>query len=335
MIDSHTHLDLCEPANTELVAAAEAAGVVRILTVGTDGVLLACRARRRRGLPAGLCRRRPAPELGGRLRRRRPRRAARRSPPTSAASRSARAALTSTGTERPRSRPAARLRRPDRPRARKLQAAGDPLPRRRGADARPARARSRRRQRGDALLLDARPPGSSACERGYAISFAGNVTYRSAGGPRGGRGPRSLGAAARRDRRPLPGARARAGPPQPARLRRAHARVRRRPAGRRAGRARPRRCRRTRRACSAGHERTRACAGAAEPAPHARVRGAPGPRSRPELPDRLEHPRRDRPCRRAAEHATWCSRSAAASASCPSTWPTVSPTCTWSRSTSA
>jgi TatD DNase family protein len=42
MIDSHTHLDLCEPPNTELVAAAERAGVRRILTVGTDGA--SCRA---------------------------------------------------------------------------------------------------------------------------------------------------------------------------------------------------------------------------------------------------------------------------------------------------
>ncbi|MFI5003954.1 MAG: TatD family hydrolase [Solirubrobacterales bacterium] len=42
MIDSHTHLDLCEPPNTELVAAAERVGVVRILTVGTDGA--SCRA---------------------------------------------------------------------------------------------------------------------------------------------------------------------------------------------------------------------------------------------------------------------------------------------------
>lgn len=42
MIDSHTHLDLCEPPNAELVAAAERAGVVRILTVGTDGA--SCRA---------------------------------------------------------------------------------------------------------------------------------------------------------------------------------------------------------------------------------------------------------------------------------------------------
>jgi TatD DNase family protein len=42
VIDSHTHLDFCEPPNTELVAAAERAGVVRILTVGTDGA--SCRA---------------------------------------------------------------------------------------------------------------------------------------------------------------------------------------------------------------------------------------------------------------------------------------------------
>ena len=42
MIDSHTHLDLCEPPNAELVAAAVAAGVDRILTVGIDGA--SCRA---------------------------------------------------------------------------------------------------------------------------------------------------------------------------------------------------------------------------------------------------------------------------------------------------
>lgn len=42
MIDSHTHLDLCEPANTELVAAAEAAGVTKMLTIGTTPTL--CRA---------------------------------------------------------------------------------------------------------------------------------------------------------------------------------------------------------------------------------------------------------------------------------------------------
>ncbi len=42
MIDSHTHLELCEPPDTELVAAAAAAGVTRMLTVGIDGK--SCRA---------------------------------------------------------------------------------------------------------------------------------------------------------------------------------------------------------------------------------------------------------------------------------------------------
>jgi TatD DNase family protein len=42
MIDSHTHLDLCEGDERELVAVAERAGVRRMLTVGTDGA--SCRA---------------------------------------------------------------------------------------------------------------------------------------------------------------------------------------------------------------------------------------------------------------------------------------------------
>jgi TatD DNase family protein len=42
VIDSHTHLDLCEPPDAELVAAATAVGVRRILTVGIDGA--SCRA---------------------------------------------------------------------------------------------------------------------------------------------------------------------------------------------------------------------------------------------------------------------------------------------------
>jgi TatD DNase family protein len=36
VIDSHTHLDACRPPDAELVASAAAAGVVRMLTVGTD-----------------------------------------------------------------------------------------------------------------------------------------------------------------------------------------------------------------------------------------------------------------------------------------------------------
>lgn len=42
MIDSHTHLDACEPPDGELVDAAATAGVVRMLTVGTDAD--SCRA---------------------------------------------------------------------------------------------------------------------------------------------------------------------------------------------------------------------------------------------------------------------------------------------------
>ena len=42
MIDSHTHLDMCEPPDAELVAAADAAGVRRMLTIGIDGA--SCRA---------------------------------------------------------------------------------------------------------------------------------------------------------------------------------------------------------------------------------------------------------------------------------------------------
>jgi len=37
VIDSHTHLDSCAPPNDELVRAADGAGVTRILTVGMDG----------------------------------------------------------------------------------------------------------------------------------------------------------------------------------------------------------------------------------------------------------------------------------------------------------
>jgi TatD DNase family protein len=42
VIDSHTHLDMCEPPDAELVAAADAAGVRRMLTVGIDAG--SCRA---------------------------------------------------------------------------------------------------------------------------------------------------------------------------------------------------------------------------------------------------------------------------------------------------
>jgi TatD DNase family protein len=42
VIDSHTHLHLCEAPNAELVADADATGVTRMLTIGIDGA--SCRA---------------------------------------------------------------------------------------------------------------------------------------------------------------------------------------------------------------------------------------------------------------------------------------------------
>jgi TatD DNase family protein len=42
VIDSHTHLDLCAPDDAQLVAAAEQAGVTRMLTIGIDSA--SCRA---------------------------------------------------------------------------------------------------------------------------------------------------------------------------------------------------------------------------------------------------------------------------------------------------
>jgi TatD DNase family protein len=42
VIDSHTHLDMCDPPDAELVAAAVEAGVGRIVTIGIDGA--SCRA---------------------------------------------------------------------------------------------------------------------------------------------------------------------------------------------------------------------------------------------------------------------------------------------------
>ena len=54
MIDSHTHLFLCEGSEAELVSAAAAAGVERMLTVGLDEATNAEAFRRRRIVPRML-----------------------------------------------------------------------------------------------------------------------------------------------------------------------------------------------------------------------------------------------------------------------------------------
>ena len=71
------------------------------------------------------------------------------------------------------------------------------------------------------------------------------------------------------------------------------------------------------------------------PAPPARLRRAAQARPRPELPRRLEHPRRDRARGGARRPTTSCSRSAAGSGCCPSTSRRAARTSTWSRSTAA
>jgi len=42
VVDSHTHLEMCDPPDAELVAAAASAGVSRVVTIGIDGA--SCRA---------------------------------------------------------------------------------------------------------------------------------------------------------------------------------------------------------------------------------------------------------------------------------------------------
>ena len=90
------------------------------------------------------------------------------------------------------------------------------------------------------------------------------------GGPGRGGGARPARPPARGDRRPVPDAAGRAQGAQPARLRRAHRALRRRAPRHRLRRARGARSRPTPRSCSAGDAAEQP--GAAEPAPHARVR---------------------------------------------------------------
>ena len=242
--------------------------MLRILTVGTDGASSPRGARGRRGLPAGLRRGRPSPELGGRLRRRRPGRArgARRPRALRRDRRDADSTTTATGAARG---PAARLRGADRARARARQAAGDPLPRRRRRTRSPCCATARAGVSGrHALLLDARPPRRlrRAADSG-SRSRATSPTPAPPTSPRPPRWCRRSGCWSRPTRPTWRRVPERGHPNQP-RLRRAHARPS-SPACAESSRAElaARGSSATRRACSAGHERSAqapvspACAG--------------------------------------------------------------------------
>ena len=255
-----------------------------------------------------------------------------RSPPTRAAWRSARPGSTSTATTLPAPTRSARSPRRSSSRA----SSGKPLViHTRAAERRHARSARRAGaggERGDALLLDAPRiwrSAWSAATRSPSPATSPTKAPPISPRPRGGC-PTSAcwSRPTPPTSRPRP---VRKHPNQPAFV--AHtaaflAELR----GVSSGRSWGRSCERNRRArvrmVSARWRPSRRCAGCA-------VRRAPRPRARPELPDRLQHPRGDRPRRASSRRRTWCSRSAAARECSPSYLaPRVPRTCTWSRWTS-
>ena len=335
MIDSHTHLDLVRARPTPSWSRRpREAGVTRMLTVGIDGDSAAPRSPPAERLPE-VC-----AAIGRHPNARR--RASTTPTSTSCASSPPHAAL------RARSaRPGLDFYRDRAPRADQerafaaqielarddRQAARDPHARgRRRHDRACSRADADGRRRGPALLLDARRGSTSASSAaGGSRSPATSPTRRDATLAR--RPPRRVPAdrlLVETDAPYLTPQAVRKQRNQPAYV--VHTRaLRRRAARRRLRGARARRVERNAaravRLVSEPRRRSRACAGMR------RVRRPAQPRARPELPDRLEHPRRDRPRGRARRRTTSCSRSAAASACCPSTSPRASRTCTWWRST--
>ena len=174
MIDSHTHLDRSPGSDAELVAAAREAGL-GASSRSARTRRPAARRSRRRGPPGGLRRGRPPPQRQHGLRRRGHRRAARaRAPPEGARDRGDRARRLPR--LRAARRPGARLLRPHAARARDRQAARHP-PRAAEDD---TIAMLDREAQGLEVILHcfSMPDRLDEClERGWWISFAGNVTY--------------------------------------------------------------------------------------------------------------------------------------------------------------
>ena len=227
VIDSHTHLDSCEPPDDELVAAAREAGLTRILTVGMDResgrAALAAAEHVRRGVRGD----RPPPQRDD----------GRRPTPTSTTSRCWRAhercvAIGETGLDylpRPRAarRPGARVSRSRSSSRVSWQAADHPHASRRRRHDRDARAPT--------------PTGSRSSCTASRCPIAWRVRRSAAGGSRSpATSPTRRPATSPRPRRaapadrllvetdaPVPVAAGRAQAAQPARLRRPHSAVRR------------------------------------------------------------------------------------------------------------
>ena len=195
---------------------------------------------------------------------------------------------------RPARPPARALPAAPRARRRAREAGRDPQPRRRRGRARGARV-VRRNRRAALLLLSLRAAGRARTGVLRLVRRQRDVQERVGAARRRDAGPARP--HPHRDRRPVPRARAAARAAERARERRAHAGGACAHARRRGGGARRRRSTRTPGARSVCRER-RAEEGA-----------------RPALPRRREHPRRDRPARRARRAATSCSRWVPGSAS--------------------
>ena len=177
MIDSHTHLDLCEPPNSELVAAAQDAGVQRILTVGIDGASCRAALAAAEDFPQVYAAIGRHPNAGQGLRRRGPRRA------RGLAAHERCLAIGETGLDFYRDGTP----RADQERAFAAQIAlaretGKPLVIHSRA-AQETLAQLAAEAEGVSVVMHcfSMPEQLEEClERGYAISFAGNVTYPSA-----------------------------------------------------------------------------------------------------------------------------------------------------------
>ena len=246
-------------------------------------------ARGRRAHERGLRRRRPPPQRRAPATTTRSPTSCASSRATRAAARSARPASTTTATTR--RAPTRSARSPRRSSSRARPASRSSSTRARPRTTRSPRSPATRRALEVILHCFSMPDRLDEClEHGWWISFAGNVTYPKAHGPRRRGRARPARPPAGRDRRAVPDAAGGAQGAQPARLRRPH-----RALHRRAARHRLRGARGGRR----GQRRAPVRLVSELPAqPSLRRLKAfgirPEPRPRPELPDRLEPARRDR-----------------------------------------
>ena len=175
VIDTHAHLDACDGRRRRSLDRARAAGVTRVVTVGTGHRLVPCRARARGRARRRLRGARHRPSPGGDGRRRARRRAPRAARASRRRSRSGRRGSTTSTTSRRSTSSGgsstAQLELADelgKPVVIHSRAADDD-------DGRGARARSRARS--SSIASPSPALLRVALERGYYVSFAGNVTF--------------------------------------------------------------------------------------------------------------------------------------------------------------